>query len=126
MSNRKIREQLGAKQYKAYKSIENPLLNYQLCKSYFNDQSASIIGVAELALKSKYNLPWQSKLIRKALMGVRGKSNPLVAIPQFNYSEKLYDILSKFVKRNFTKILADQKVNRKYPLEFKNFVERYS
>ena len=131
MSNRKVRKQLEAieaktKKYSEYIKIETLLLNYQMCKAYFHDQSASIIGVAELILKEKYNLPWQMKFIRRVLMDARGKSNPMVSIPQFKYDERLHDILSKFVQTNFDKMSSDQKKNSAYPFVFRDLMEKNS
>ena len=131
MSNSKVRKQLEAieaktKKYSQYTKIETLLLNYQMCKAYFHDSGASIIGVAELILKEKYNLPWQLKFIRKAVMDARGKKNPTITIPQFKYEETEHDILSKFVKYNFDKIVADQKKNSTYPFAFRDLMEKNS
>lgn len=131
MSNSKVRKQLEAmeaktKKYSEYTKIESLILNYQMCKAYFHDQGASIVGIAELILKEKYNLPWQSKFIRRALSDARGKSNPMISIPQFKYDEHLHDILSKFVKKNFDKMVADQKKNGAYPLAFRDLMEKIS
>lgn len=131
MSNSKVRKQLEAieaktKKYTEYKKKESLILNYQMCKAYFHDQSASIIGIVELILKQKYNLPWQLKFIRRALSDVRGKSNPTISIPQFKYEEKEHDILSKFVKNNFDKMAADQKKNSEYPFAFRDLMEKNS
>lgn len=131
MSNSKVRKALEAKaretkKYDEYKKVETLLTNYQMCKAYFHDSSASIIAVVELILKQKYNLPWQLKFIRKATMEARGKSNPLISIPQFKYDERVNDILSKFVKKNFDKMVADQKKNSTYPFIFRDIIEKNS
>ena len=131
MSNSKVRKQLEAlearnKFFDSYKKIESVILNYQMCKAYFHDQSASIIGVVELILKEKYNLPWQLKFIRKATMEARGKSNPLISIPQFKYEERVNDILSKFVRKNFDKMVSDQKKNSNYPFALRDIIEKNS
>ena len=131
MSNSKVRKQLEAleakgKKYSEYQKIESLLLNYQLCKAYFHDQSASILTIVETILRQKYNLPWQLKFIRKAVMDARGKKNPTIAIPQFKYEETEHGILSKFVKHNFDKIVADQKKNSEYPFAFRDLMEKNS
>ena len=131
MSNSKVRKQLEAieaktKKYSEYTKIETLLLNYQMCKAYFHDSGASIIGVAELILKEKYNLPWQTKFIRRALMGARGKTNAQIVIPQFKYEERVYDILSKYVKKNFDKMAVDQKKNSTYPFAFRDLIEKHT
>jgi hypothetical protein len=61
-----------------------------------------------------------------ALMDARGKSNPMISIPQFKYDERLHDILSKFVKKNFDKMTADQKKNSTYPFAFRDLMEKNS
>lgn len=131
MSNSRVRKELEkrereTKKFAAYQKVESLILNYQMCKAYFHDSSASIIGVVELILKEKYNLPWQMKFIRKATLDARGKNNPLISIPQFKYEEKVNDIISKFVHRNFEKMVADQKENSSYPFAFRDIVEKVS
>ena len=61
-----------------------------------------------------------------ATMSARGKSNAVVSIPQFKYEEKVNDIISKFVKKNFEKMVADQKHNRAYPFAFRDIIENNS
>ena len=131
MSNSKVRKQLEAleakgKIYNDYKKVETMITNYQMCKAYFNDASASIIGIVELILKEKYNLPWQLKFIRKATFSARGKSNALISIPQFKFEEHVNDILSNFVKKKFDKMVADQKKNSNYPFVLRDIIEKNS
>ena len=131
MSNSRVRKELEkrereTKKFAAYQKVESLILNYQMCKAYFHDSSASIIGVVELILKEKYNLPWQMKFIRKATLDARGKNNPIISIPQFKYEEKVNDIISKFVHRNFEKMVADQKENSSYPFAFRDIIEKIS
>lgn len=131
MSNRRVREEIEAKiayerVYDKYHEKESVITNYQICKAFFHDQSLSIIGVVEKVLKEKYNLPWQLKFIRKALMDARGQRNATISIPQFKFEETTHTILSKFVKKNFAIILADQRVNREYPFMLRDIIEKYS
>jgi len=131
MSNRKVREQIKAKNtntkvYDAYKKQESVITNYQVCKAFFHDPSISILGLVEKILKEKYNLPWQAKFIRKAIMEARGKSNAVISIPQFKFEETTHNILSKYVRRNFNVILADQRQNREYPFMLRDIIEKYS
>ena len=131
MSNSKVRKQIEAQEAKsklleAYKKKADFILNYQVCKAYFKDSALSIMAIVEKILKAKYNLPWQEKIIRKALMENRGKSNPMIAIPQFKYEKNTHDIIAEFVYRNFDKIVADRKANGEYPLRFNDIVEKYS
>ena len=131
MSNSKVRKQLEAQEAKGklledYKKNSNFILNYQMCKAYYKDSALSIMAIVEKILKAKYNLPWQEKIIRKALSEVRGQKNPLIEIPQFKYSKNVHDILAEFVERNFDKMIADHKTNGLYPLGLRDIIEKYS
>ena len=131
MSNSKVRKQLEAQEAKGkllegYKKNSNFILNYQMCKAYYKDSALSIMGIVEKILKKKYNLPWQEKIIRKAINEVRGQKNPLIDIPQFNYSKNVHDILAEFVEKNFDKMIADRKTNGMYPLGLRDIIEKYS
>jgi hypothetical protein len=131
MSNSKVRRQLEAQEAKGkllegYKKSSNFILNYQVCKAYYKDSALSIMAIVEKILKKKYNLPWQEKIIRKALNEVRGQKNPLIEIPQFKYSKNVHDILAEFVEKNFDKIIIDRKTNGMYPLGLRDIIEKYS
>ena len=131
MSNKKVREQLEAQEAKAkffnaYKSKADFILNFQMCKAYYKDSALSATAIVEKILKKKYNLPWQEKIIRKALNEVRGQKNPLIEIPQFKYSKNVHDILAEFVEKNFDKMIADRKTNDLYPLGLRDIIEKYS
>lgn len=131
MSNRKVREQLErinakSKAYEEYKKKASLVTDYQICKAYFHDPTCSILCLVEKILKEKYNLPWQEKFIRRATMDARGKTNAVISIPQFKFEETTANILSKYVKRNFGTIFADQRQNREYPFMLRDIVEKYS
>lgn len=131
MSNSKIRKQIEAQEAKtklleAYKKKADFILNYQVCKAYFKDSGMSIMAIVEKILKAKYNLPWQEKIIRKALNENRGKSNPTITIPQFKYEKKVHDIIAEFVFHNLGKMAVDKKTNGMYPLAFSDIIEKYS
>ncbi len=131
MSNKKVREQLEAQEAKAkflnaYKSKADFILNFQMCKAYFKDSGLSALGIVEKILRAKYNLPWQEKLIRRAIDGARGKTNALISIPQFKYEEKTHDIIAKFVEKHFDKMVLDSKRNLLYPQKLRDIIERYS
>ena len=66
------------------------------------------------------------KYIRAATMAARGKSNAVISIPQFKFEETTANILSKYIKRNFNVILADQRSNREYPFMLRDIIEKYS
>ena len=131
MSNSKVRKQLEAqskneKLLAAYKKKADLILNYQMCKAYYKDSALSILAIVEKILKAKYNLPWQEKLIRKALNEARGKTNATITIPQFKYEKKVHDILSEFVERNLDKMARETSTRGLYPLAFVDLVEKYS
>jgi predicted TIM-barrel enzyme len=132
MSNSKVRKQLEAqakneKLVAAYKKKSNFILDTAMCKAYFKDSGMSVNGIVEKILKSKYNLPWQEKIIRKVLMEIRGKHNPMVAIPQFKYEKSTHDIIKEFVERNLMNMCADCGRNRElYPLAFKDMLEEFT
>jgi len=134
MSNSKVRKALEAKEkgnkvYNAYKTKEDLLFNFQMVRAYYNDNGASVHCLVEKILTEKYNLPWQTKLVRKALNGIKGQRNGLVSIPQFKYEERVYDILSKFVHRKFDVMVAEMKQHQTgtlYPLAFRDIVNKYS
>lgn len=109
-----------------YKKQASFLTDYQICKVFFHDPSCSVTCLIEKILKEKYNLPWQLKFIRKATMAARGKSNAVISIPQFKFEETTHSILSKYIRRNFDTILADQQSNRDYPFMFRDIIEKYS
>ena len=132
MSNSKVRKQLEAqakneKLVAAYKKKSNFILDSAMCKAYFKDSGMSVVSIIEKILKSKYNLPWQEKIIRKVLIEIRGKHNPMVAIPQFKYEKSTHDIIKEFVERNLMKMCADCGRNRElYPLAFKDMLEEFT
>ena len=131
MSNSKVRKQLEAqskneKLLEAYKKKANFILDFKMCKAYYKDAALSVTAVIEKILKAKYNLPWQEKLIRKALNDVRGKSNPLISIPEFKYEKITHDIIKEFVERHLDTMAKEAKTRGLYPLEFADLVETYS
>lgn len=130
MSNKKVREQLEAQEAKnkfleTYKKKADFVLNFQMCKAYFKDSGLSVLTIIEKILKAKYNLPWQEKLIKRALNDARGKTNPLISIPQFKFEKNTHDILADYVIKNFDKMLLDHnRVGRDglYPLKLREIL----
>ena len=128
MSNSKVRAQLQAQEiksklYGSYKKKSDFILNYQVCKAYFKDNGISVLGVVERILREKYNLQWQTAIIRKVLADAKGKTNALISIPQFKYEHHVYDIIEKYVEKNFDKIVGDMKMNGQYPLKFVEIIK---
>ena len=131
MSNSKVRKALeeqsvGNKILEAYKKKADLLLNYQMCKAYYKDSAMSMSNIVDKILREKYDLPWQAKIIRKALNEVQGKTDAIVSIPKFKYEKKMRDIMSDFVMKNFKKMVVDSKINGLYPFELRDITEKYS
>jgi hypothetical protein len=115
--------------YGKYKAKEDLLLNFQMVRAYYGDNGASIKRLIDKILAEKYNLPWQRKIIRNALRVMDNQRNALISIPQFKFEEHVYDILSKFVKKNFTKMIRDAKLQGSeslYPLSLRTMLNSYS
>lgn len=130
MSNSKVKKQIAAQEAKnkyieAYKKKADFLLNFQMCKAYFKDSALSVLAIVEKILKSKYNLPWQERLIKRAIVDAKGKTNALISIPQFKYEKNVHDILADFVIRNFDKMMADKLAhNELYPIRLAEIMEK--
>lgn len=107
-----------------YKKNSDLLLNYGICKAYFKQSSISVAQLAEMIVTMKFNLPWQKAIVRSAISKIEGKHNATLIIPQFNFKDKVCDILANFVYRNFDTIMADKEVNKTYPMKFYEFVEK--
>lgn len=114
------------KLYAQYKKQESLISNYQMCKAFFHDPNCSVLTLVGRILKEKYNLPWQEKFIRLATLSARGKTNATISIPQFKFEETTHNILSKYVKKNFSVMVADQMRNREYPFMFRSIIEKFS
>jgi hypothetical protein len=116
--------------FEAYKKKADLLMNFQLVRKYFNSND-SILRLVERILKEKYNEPWQAKFISKAINNAQGVRDAVIEIPQFNYKEKVSNILAKFVENKFDRLVADLNAHGigsevKYPLTFRDIVERNS
>lgn len=128
MSNKRVREELEKKAkfnglYDKYKAKADLLLDYQTCRGFLKT-NGSITDIVYLILKKKYDYPWQDKFIRQATMAARGQRDGEIVIEQFNFREKISDILSKFVKNNFNEIMRTY-YERNYPLAVKYLGEEY-
>ncbi len=116
--------------FEAYKKKADDLMNFQLVRKYYN-ANVSKLRLVERILKEKYNLPWQEKFISKAIANAQGVRDAEIDIPQFNYKEKVNDILAKFVENKFDKLVNELNTHGigdevKFPLTFRDIVERNS
>lgn len=117
----------NTKTFAEYEKKKDLLLDFQLVRAYYGDSGCNIHCLVEKILKEKYNYPWQEKIIKKALQNIRGQRNALVSIPQFKYEERVNDILAKFVKRKFDKMVSEvlrQPLGTLYPLNFRDMVQK--
>lgn len=129
MSNKRIREEIERKTlqnglYDKYKKKEDLLLNYKTCRAFFKESGVSITDVVFMILKRKYDYPWQAKFIRQATNAARGVRDAEIDIPEFNFKEKVSDILSRFVKDHFNEIMRTWR-SSDYPLEVRYLGEEY-
>ena len=123
------KNKIDKKLYEKYSKKADLILNFQLVKAYYGDRGANINSLINKILREKYKLPQQEKIIRKTLLNSRGNINPKIKIPQLHYEENKYDILAKFIKRNFNIMVADAKPkteNNLYPLKFRELIENYN
>lgn len=116
--------------FEAYKKKADNLMNFQLVRKYYN-ANVSKLRLVERILKEKYNLPWQEKFISKAIANAQDVRDAEIDIPQFNYKEKVNDILAKFVENKFDKLVNELNTHGigdevKFPLTFRDIVERNS
>ena len=109
--------------YTEYRSKGSLITDYQMCKAYFG-KNGNIQEMAELILKEKH--PLYATEIKKKLMAARGKKDAVIVIPKIGLNSKVGDIISRFVKKNFEKMLYDQKRNNAYPLLVRDLLEKYS
>jgi len=107
-----------------YKGKADMLLNFQMVKAYWNDASASILYACERIILEKYKKEWQQKLIRKHFARLRGERNAkIISIPQISFEKTTKEILSEYVKSNFTTMIAHCKQGYSYPHIFRDMVD---
>lgn len=99
------------------------LLNYQLCKAYFND-NCSILQIVEKILVERYGelSPKECAKIREC----HGKSNATVEIPRVGFKAKVNDILQGYVEKRFDKMVVEATSTKRsaYPQKFRDLIER--
>jgi hypothetical protein len=119
--------------YEGYKKtrLYSPFIfKFNLVRAYYRSND-SIIQLVYRILRDKYNQDWQDNIIKNVLEDARGKRNPVIDIPQFNYKENVEAIFDKFIENKFDK-MVNYVINHglgeepKYPLEFRNIIEKYS
>ena len=113
--------------YNAFKAKADFIMKFQLVKAFYKSND-SVLQLVGKILRERYNLPWQDKIIRKALEDAQGKRNAVIDIPQFNYKENVEAIFDKFIENKFDKMVAELETHGlgMYPLGFRDIVERCS
>ena len=108
--------------YEAFKPKADLLMNYQLCRAYFNF-NGGILEVVEKILTEKLG-----ELPKKDLAYIReqrGKRNPLIDLPSIEFKATVEEILSSYVGQRFDKMVTEFLANKpNYPLTFRDIIER--
>jgi hypothetical protein len=115
----------GKSLYGRYKAASSLLLDYQMCRAYFNDSSLDVMGVVDKILCEKHKRFDERRTIRKTLLGLRGVKNAFVEIPSIGVKALARDIIAKFVKKNFDNMVIDRQSNRSYPFKFRDIIDAY-
>lgn len=105
----------------SYKRIEDLLLNYSVSRAFLNDGGLSLVKLVERILCKKHSSYYERKAIRRALLGLHGRSSEtMVAIPRIGLNRSLGDIVASFVHSNILKMVKDYKETRNdlYPIKF--------
>jgi hypothetical protein len=96
----------------------------------FYRANEGISGIVYKILREKYNQDWQDNVVRKALSG-HLTHDTIIDMPHFNYKESVEAIFDKFIENKFDK-MVNYVINHglgeepKYPLEFRDIIEKYS
>ena len=101
------------------------LLNYQLCKAYFNDNCSIVQIVEKILLERFHDLSFKE---RAKIKECHGKSNALISLPRLGFEAKVNDILQGYVEKRFDKMVAEAIGIKKsaYPQKFRDLIERLS
>ena len=104
-------------------------IKFKMIKAFYR-ANEGISGIVYKILREKYNQDWQDNVVRKALSG-HLTHDTIIDIPHFNYKESVEAIFDKFIENKFDK-MVNYVINHglgeepKYPLEFRDIIEKYS
>ena len=119
--------------YEGYKKarLYSPYaFKFALIKAYYR-ANEGVDRIVYKILREKYNQEWQDNILKKVTSDIHGKRNPVINIPQFNFNESVEAIFDKFIENKFDK-MVNYVINHglgdepKYPLEFRDIIEKYS
>ena len=101
------------------------ILNFQLCKAYFNDNCSIVQIVEKILLERFHDLSFKE---RARIKECHGKSNALISLPRLGFEANVHDILKGYVEKRFDKMVAEAIGVKKsaYPQKFRDLIERLS
>lgn len=99
------------------------ILNFQLCKAYFNDNCSVVQIVEKILLERFHDLSFKE---RARIKECHGKSNALISLPRLGFEANVHDILKGYVEKRFDKMVAEAIGIKKsaYPQKFRDLIER--
>lgn len=99
------------------------LLNFQLCKAYFNENCSIVQIVEKILLERFHDLSFKE---RARIKECHGKSNALISLPRLGFEANVHDILKGYVEKRFDKMVAEAIGIKKsaYPQKFRDLIER--
>ena len=99
------------------------ILNFQLCKAYFNDNCSIVQIVEKILLERFHDLSFKE---RARIKECHGKSNALISLPRLGFEANVHDILKGYVEKRFDKMVAEAIGIKKsaYPQKFRDLIER--
>jgi len=101
------------------------ILNFQLCKAYFNDNCSIVQIVEKILMERFHDLSFKE---RARIKECHGKSNALISLPRLGFEANVHDILKGYVEKRFDKMVAEAIGIKKsaYPQKFRDLIERLS
>ena len=108
--------------YQGY-NANDLLLNYQLCKAYFNDNCSIVQIVEKILLERFHDLSFKE---RAKIKECHGKSNALISLPRLGFEAKVNDILKDYVEKRFDKMVVEATSTKRsaYPQKFRDLIEK--
>lgn len=99
------------------------ILNFQLCKAYFNENCSIVQIVEKILLERFHDLSFKE---RARIKECHGKSNALISLPRLGFEANVHDILKGYVEKRFDKMVAEAIGVKKsaYPQKFRDLIER--
>lgn len=109
--------------YEAFKPKADLQLNFQLCRTYLNDNT-SVLGIVEKILSNKFGGLHPKD--RQMIKDLRGQRNPVIELPYHQFKATEEEILADYVELRFDKMVNEVMAGKEgYPLVFRDIVEKY-